>query len=269
MNGLLLLGATAAGVGFVHTLVGPDHYLPFVVLARARRWSWARTAAITLACGGAHVLSSVVLAAAGAALGVAVTRLVDIESARGELAAWALVAVGAVYAAWGLRRALRGDRHVHLHPQPLAHAHAHDGARHTHAATESPPAPATRHDHGHHSHEHDRGHHHGPGHHHGHRKAADGATSLTPWMLFLVFVLGPCEPLIPLMLASGAAGSFVAATVVAVAYGVATLAAMLAAVWVGQSGIALLPLGRLERYTHALAGGAILVSGLGMVFLGW
>ena len=247
MNGLLLLAATAAGVGFLHTLVGPDHYLPFVVLRRARGWSWRRTAAITTLCGGAHVLSSVALAAVGAALGVAVTRLLAIETARGELAAWALVAVGAVYAAWGLRRALRGDRHVHLHPHPVAHAHAHDGAAHTHHGHPHPPRheqpPAEG----------------GPG----------GKPSLTPWMLFLVFVLGPCEPLIPLMLASGAAGSVAAATVVAISYGVATLVAMLAAVWVGSAGVSRLPLGRLEPYTHALAGGAICVSGLGMVFLGW
>jgi ABC-type nickel/cobalt efflux system permease component RcnA len=250
---LLLLTATAAGIGFVHTLVGPDHYLPFIVMARARRWTWRRTAAITLACGSAHVLSSVALAAVGAALGVAVTRLLAIESARGELAAWALVAVGAVYAAWGLSRALRGDRHVHLHPDPVAHSHPHGGDGHDHAAT------AGAHHHAHHPH------------HHRHAVAAhagDGTASLTPWMLFLVFVLGPCEPLIPLMLVSGATG-FAGATLVAFAYGAATLAAMLAAVWVGQAGVRLLPLGRLERYTHALAGSAILVSGLGMVFLGW
>src|SRR5688500_12396312 len=99
MSGLLLLGASAAGVGVVHAVLGPDHYLPFVVLARARRWSWARTATITLACGSAHVLSSIGLAAAGLALGLTVSRLMVLEDARGELAAWALVAVGAVYAA--------------------------------------------------------------------------------------------------------------------------------------------------------------------------
>ena len=252
MTGLLLLGATAAGVGFLHTLVGPDHDLPFVVLARARRWSWRRTSAITVACGLAHVLSSVALAAVGAGLGVALTRLMAIETARGELAAWALVAVGACYAAWGLRRAMRGDRHVHLFPHPVAHAHDH-GHDHDHAHAHGPDHALP------HPHDHGRG---------SDPEAAPKA-SLTPWMLFLVFVLGPCEPLIPLMLASGAAGSFLAATVVAVAYGVATLAAMLGAVWVGRAGAGFLPLGRLEPYTHALAGGAILVSGLGMVFLGW
>ena len=33
---LTILAVTAASIGVVHTLVGPDHYLPFVVLAQAR-----------------------------------------------------------------------------------------------------------------------------------------------------------------------------------------------------------------------------------------
>ena len=31
--------AAAFGVGVVHTLLGPDHYLPFIMLAKARGWS--------------------------------------------------------------------------------------------------------------------------------------------------------------------------------------------------------------------------------------
>jgi hypothetical protein len=260
MNGLLLLAAGAAGVGVVHTLLGPDHYLPFVVLSRARGWSWRRTAAITLACGGAHVLSSVVLGFVGIGLGIALTRLTHIESVRGELAAWGLIAVGALYTAWGLRRALRGERHVHLHPHPLAHAHGHDPAvphhHHHHLAAGEPdvaPAPRPA----------------GldvalePG------AAGEGARALTPWMLFIVFVLGPCEPLIPMLMVPAAAGSPWGVALVAVVFGLATLAAMLAAVWVGHAGARALPLGRLERYTHALAGFAILVSGLGIALLGW
>ncbi|MCM8821749.1 MAG: hypothetical protein NC831_02905 [Candidatus Omnitrophica bacterium] len=34
----VLVGA-AASLGFVHTALGPDHYLPFIVLARAGKWS--------------------------------------------------------------------------------------------------------------------------------------------------------------------------------------------------------------------------------------
>jgi hypothetical protein len=49
----LLLGAAA--IALTHTVLGPDHYLPFVALARARRWSVARTATVT--AGSAALLS--------------------------------------------------------------------------------------------------------------------------------------------------------------------------------------------------------------------
>ena len=58
---ILLLMWTAATIGFIHTLAGPDHYLPFVMMARARQWSQRKTLWITLLCGIGHVLSSVVL----------------------------------------------------------------------------------------------------------------------------------------------------------------------------------------------------------------
>ena len=81
-NELLLLMATAASIGVVHTLLGPDHYVPFIVLAKARGWSLARTAGITVLCGLGHVLSSVVLGMAGIALGLAVHRLGVAEDGR-------------------------------------------------------------------------------------------------------------------------------------------------------------------------------------------
>jgi hypothetical protein len=30
---------TAASIGFFHTLLGPDHYLPFIMMSWARKWS--------------------------------------------------------------------------------------------------------------------------------------------------------------------------------------------------------------------------------------
>ena len=38
-----LLLWTAASIGFVHTLLGPDHYLPFVAMSRAGGWSARKT----------------------------------------------------------------------------------------------------------------------------------------------------------------------------------------------------------------------------------
>jgi nickel/cobalt transporter (NicO) family protein len=251
---ILLLVGTAAAIAFVHTLIGPDHYLPFIVLSRARRWSAARTVWITLLCGTGHVLSSVVLGLVGIALGIGVGRLESIESARGELAAWALIAVGLAYFAWGLRRALRQRGHRHFHFPSRDHLRALEaqqagGLAHDHGA-----APAH--------------HHHGAERHHDHAHIGGRQVSLTPWALFIVFALGPCEPLIPVLMYPAAVASWWGVVLVTGVFGGVTLATMLGAVWVGSRGLDLVPLGALERYSHALAGAAIVLSGLGVQLLG-
>src|SRR3990172_6947200 len=66
---LLLLAGTAAVIGLVHTLLGPDHYLPFIVISKSGQWSLKKTATVTLLCGVGHVLGSVALGLAGDRLG--------------------------------------------------------------------------------------------------------------------------------------------------------------------------------------------------------
>jgi hypothetical protein len=36
---LVILIISAASVAFVHTMLGPDHYVPFIAMAKARDWS--------------------------------------------------------------------------------------------------------------------------------------------------------------------------------------------------------------------------------------
>jgi hypothetical protein len=115
---LLVLCGTTAGIAFAHTLLGPDHYLPFAAMARASGWTRTKTSWVTLACGLGHVASSAALGLAAAALGIGATQLTSIESIRGELAAWGLIVFGALYAAWGLRGALRNKPHSHDHVHP-------------------------------------------------------------------------------------------------------------------------------------------------------
>jgi hypothetical protein len=69
-------------------MLGPDHYLPFIVMARARKWSLTRTTAVTVLCGIGHVLSSVVLGIIGIVLGISLNKLEALESFRGGFAAW-------------------------------------------------------------------------------------------------------------------------------------------------------------------------------------
>ncbi|MEO2045242.1 MAG: hypothetical protein ABGX16_01550 [Pirellulales bacterium] len=69
-NDSIALVTTAIFIGFVHTILGPDHYLPFVAMSKARNWSIRYTLAITAVCGAGHVAASVVLGLAGLALGI-------------------------------------------------------------------------------------------------------------------------------------------------------------------------------------------------------
>jgi len=228
---------TAGSLGFVHTLLGPDHYVPFIMMSWARKWSAARTAAITVVCALGHVGSSVVLGLIGVSLGLAVKSLEGTESVRGNIAAWLLIMFGLAYLVWGIRLVYR--RHPHQHPHP----HLADGA----------PAHLHPHTHlGEHAHVHD----------------AASAKSLTPWVLFVVFVLGPCEPLIPILMYPAAQGGLADLLLVALVFGGVTTATMLGAVFLGKAGVNFLPLKKVQHYSHALAGATILLCGLAIQFLG-
>jgi nickel/cobalt exporter len=231
-----LLAGTAASIGFIHTVIGPDHYLPFIVISRARRWTLRKTLFVSFLAGLGHILSSVVLGFLGIAMGIAVARLEGVESARGRIAAWLLVGFGLAYFLWGLRRAWKR--------KPHAHAHFHlAGGTHQHSHTHSDPD---------HIHLHD-----------------DGIKpSITPWVLFAIFVFGPCEPLIPLVMYPAARHSTSGVVLVASTFGVITVLTMLTIITAASWGVSFVRLGRLERYSHALAGLMIFASGLGVQFLG-
>jgi nickel/cobalt exporter len=233
---LEVLLVTAAGIGFLHTVAGPDHYVPFVAMSRAGRWSLPKTLVITVACGIGHVLSSVVLGLIGIAAGLAVARLTWFEGVRGSVAGWLLLGFGLAYMVWGIHRAVRNRPHTHWH------THA-DGIAH------------------HHSHVHS------DAHAHVHPDQAK-ARSLTPWILFTIFVFGPCEPLIPLVMYPAARQSWWGVALVTLIFGVITIGTMTAIVLTSSLGLARISLTRLERYTHALAGLAIAACG-GAVLAGF
>jgi len=232
-NDIFILSLTAASIGFIHTLIGPDHYLPFIMMAKAGKWSKIKTFWVTILCGVGHVLSSVVLGFIGIAAGIALDKLELIEGTRGEIAGWALIAFGFVYMVWGIKKAYKNRPHSHIHVE-------NDGTYRTH----------THHHHGEHVH------------------VQEKKRSLTPWILFLVFVLGPCEPLIPLLMFPAAQESISGLWIVTAVFGLTTVGTMLSVVMVSLWGINFLPLGKLERFTHALAGFVIFASGLAINVLG-
>lgn len=232
---ITVLTLSAAAIAFLHTLLGPDHYLPFVAMARARDWSLRRTLQITLLCGVGHLAGSVLLGFIGITVGVQLASLEWLEGLRGNLAAWLLIGFGLAYTAWGLRQALRNRPHVHWH--------SHDGVTHSHVHSH----------HGGHAHLHESG---------------TKRPSLAPWAIFIIFVLGPCEPLIPLLMYPAARESWVGVLAVTTVFGLVTVLTMLAAVFLSIKGLEKLRLKAFERYAHALAGSTILACGLAIVFLG-
>jgi len=194
-----------------------------------------KTLFISSLCGLGHVLSSVLLGFVGIALGIAVSRLEGVESFRGGAAAWLLIGFGLAYFIWGIHRAIKNKPHSHLHLHADGQEHNH---LHTHEAVHS--------------------------HIHNQKKK----TSITPWILFTIFVFGPCEPLIPLVMYPAVKHDISGVILVTLAFGLMTILTMLSIIAVSSWGMSFLRLGRLERYVHALAGAMIFISGLSVQFLG-
>lgn len=240
----MVLVASAALIGFTHTVLGPDHYLPFIVLGRARKWSFLKTTWITLLCGLGHIGSSVAIGLVGVALGVSMTKLEVLESFRSDLAAWILIVFGFVYLIWGLRRAIRNRPHGHWHAHREGEVHTHP---HGHASEKVDNVHTGSHVHFH---------------------EGRATRKLTPWVLFTIFVFGPCEPLIFLLIYPASQMDFFHVALVIIVFGVVTLATMLAFVLLALFGWGALPLGRFERYDHALAGATLLFCGVAIRFLG-
>ena len=232
---LSILLVTAASLGFVHTSLGPDHYVPFIAMSKARDWSIYKTSLITILCGIGHVFGSVIIGIIGIAFGIAITTLQDIESTRGEIAAWLLVSFGLVYLIWGLRKAYRNKTHSHIHVHQGGEVHVHT-----------------------HIHEKE----------HAHVHQDEKKSNITPWILFTIFVFGPCEVLIPLFIYTASLKNTFGLALVTSVFGLATILTMLVIVLASLSGIKLISIKKIEKYTHALAGAIILFCGLAIKFLG-
>lgn len=230
-----VLALSAAAIAFAHTLLGPDHYLPFVAMARARGWSMKKTVQVTLVCGVGHLLGSVLLGIAGIMLGIQLSSLEWLESMRGNLAAWLLIGFGLAYLAWGLGQAYKN--------KPHSHVHSHDGVVHEHV----------------HSHHRNHAHVH---------ESRNRSRSFTTWLIFIIFVLGPCEPLIPLLMYPAARESLAGVMVVTGVFGLVTVLTMTLVVASAVGGLGAVRFSRIERFGHAIAGSAILGCGLAIVLLG-
>lgn len=210
---LSALGITALLTAVIHTIMGPDHYLPFVAIGKIRGYSLKKTLVLTFACGIGHILSALLIALAFLYFSkwLSAENFQWIEDNRGDVAAYALIGLGGAYLLWALRH-----RWQHKH-----------GAEHAHFP------------------------------------AAD-SKGISVWVLFIIFVLGPCEALLPILTASSVLGmsAVVSCTLI---FSIATIATMMLAVTLGVLGINALRFKRLEAYAHEIAGGTIMACGVAII----
>ncbi len=233
MSEVQVLMITAAGAGFVHTVLGPDHYLPFILIGKAKNWNISKVLLLTLVCGIGHILGSLALGIVGVFMGIGIDKLEFIESIRGSLAAWALIAFGLVYAIWGLRKAVKNKTHSHVHMH-------NDGTLHHHNHLKS----------------------------HKHIQESSDSKNITPWVLFIIFVLGPCEVLIPLLMYPAAQYSLSGVIQVTLVFGITTILTMMSVVLVSSYGIKFIPTKKIGLYTHFIAGVMVFMSGVAIQLLG-
>ena len=231
-NELQLLITAAITIACLHTVMGPDHYLPFIALSKARGWSFPKTLMWVIICGCGHVWSSVLLGLGGAAIGWSLNKVKWLENVRGGIAGWALLLFGLIYGIWGLYRAYKNKPHKHFDTYEDGSIYVYE---HKHGNVVQ---PSERH-------------------------------KVTPWVMFIIFLLGPCEPMIPLLFYPAAKSSWHGMLILIIVYTFFTLLTMVTMVVLGYFGLAFLKTEKLERYMHALGGLTLFVCGAGMVFLEW
>ncbi len=222
---------TAVSIACLHTLTGPDHYLPFIALSKSRGWTIGKTIAWTVACGLGHVLSSVALGLGGAALGWSLSKINFLENVRGGIAGWVMLLFGVLYMLWGWYRLYTNKQHKHFDADEqglYVYEHRHGVA----------VLPAER-------------------------------FRVTPWVMFIIFILGPCEPMIPLLYYPAAQKNVWGMMILILLYTFFTLLTMLGIVLLGYFGIGFSASPKAEKYVHVLGGVTIFVCGVGMVWMGW
>ena len=112
-----LLLVAAGTVGFLHSIL-PDHWVPLAVIARTQRWSIMRTARVSFLASVGHVMTSIVLGAVIAAVGLQFRE--TFQTQQGHIVGAVLMLTGIGFVAWGMV----GHGHAHGH----AAIHSHDSA---------------------------------------------------------------------------------------------------------------------------------------------
>lgn len=232
---LATIAATGFTVAFFHAAI-PTHWLPFVLVARARKWSRAKALGVSVFAGLGHVALTSLLGLAIAWFGFQMDE--HFGHTFTQVAGWVLLAVAAFYF-W---RQFRGHGLMHHHTpgghhEPSAHCGHEEKNSHLEAELEGSSVVA-------------------PG--NGDWAAISG--------LFVMLTLSPCEGFLPVYLSGvqfGWQGFFVLSGILAAG----TLGGMLLFTWLTLVGLEKVELKRIERWEAGLLGVVFTVLGVLMLTL--
>lgn len=208
-------------VAFFHAII-PTHWLPFVLVARARQWSRSKTLAVSAFAGLGHVALTSLLGLVIAWFGFQLDE--HAEELFPKIAGSVLLAIGVFYfwRQWSgrvLHHHTPGGQH-----QPSEHCgHEHD---HSHWDDELKDTSLVS------------------------RKSGDWAAISG---LFMMLTLSPCEGFLPVYL-SGVQFGWRGFVVLSLILAVGTLAGMLVFTWLTLVGLEKIQVQKFERYEAALLG---------------
>lgn len=229
-----LLFATAAATAAFHTLI-PDHWLPFVLVGRARGWGARTTLLVSGLSAMVHTALSVALGLGALAIGHAAARALGEHLERGS--GVLLVVFGAAYALWAWRKG------GHFHPGG-ALLHARDERTHC-DGHEGPESVEHLH---YHADDAWIG-----------REAGKGAIPLA-----MIVGLNPCVLVLPIMVATANRGAG-ALALVTLAYSITTIALMVGLSVAGVVGTRRIPVPPVARHMETASG--LLIAAVGIVVL--
>ncbi|MBR2140926.1 MAG: hypothetical protein IJ853_01045 [Rickettsiales bacterium] len=215
-----LLGLLTATISTasIHTITGPDHYLPFIAIAKSKNYSIKKTLIWTFVCGIGHICSALLLAIGFIYFSnlLSRTKFEWLENNRSVLASYLLFGLGVVYMIWALI-------HNYLHKKGIEHKHHHILPQ------------------------------------------DEENKNIFIWIMFIIFVLGPCEALLPILTAASVMGPSVI-FITTITFSIVTIVSMLLMVFIGLKSIDGLKMKFFEKYSHEIAAGTIMVCGLAIMF---
>ncbi|HTL68795.1 MAG TPA: hypothetical protein VL200_14120 [Lacunisphaera sp.] len=236
MNSAVLttIAATGFTVAFFHAAI-PTHWLPFVLVAKARHWSRAKTLAVAMLAGLGHVALTSLLGLVVAWFGF------QLDEKLGHLfpriTAGILVAIGLYYFWRQLRGRGVGHHHVlgtHHHPSATC---GHEEGEHSHWEDELADSELVA-------------------------SGAGDAAAISG--LLVMLTLSPCELFLPVYL-SGVQFGWWGFVVLSAILAVGTLGGMLLFTWLSLVGLERIQVRRFERYEAALLGS--IFTGLALLLM--